>query len=597
MKSTNLILLILLLNILYSCKSSKKNKSDLTKNKVEESSGFYQFLNEDPNASPFFAKKEGVFADSGMVATAHPEASKVGVEILKAGGNAIDATVAVSFALAVVHPAAGNIGGGGFLVYRDANGKAYSLDYREKAPMAGHRDMYLDKENKIRPGLSLNGQLASGTPGTVDGLVEMHKKFGKMPWQSLLQPAINLAINGVKLTEREARGLNRIKIDLEEYNSGKNYFIKPNGAEWQTDDLLIQIDLANTLKRIQQNGRAGFYEGKTAELLLAEMDEGCGIISQNDLNNYSSVWREPIVSNYKNYKIIGMPPPSSGGIALAQLMKFVENYPLQKWGWHQDSTTQVMVEAERRVFADRSKWLGDPDFVKVPTAELLDNEYIKKRFKDFTFSKASDSQSISPSTIPAYESTETTHFSIVDKYGNAAAITTTLNNSYGSKVVVGSAGFLLNDEMDDFSIKPGTPNMYGLIGYEANSIRPNKRMLSSMTPTIVEKEGKLNLVVGTPGGSTIITSVFQVIINVLEHKMGMQEAVDALRFHHQWLPDKVMFEQGSFTEKTLKILKERGYKMEQQKNTIGRMDCILVHPNGKLEGGSDVRSDDTSIGY
>jgi gamma-glutamyltranspeptidase / glutathione hydrolase len=292
-----------------------------------------------------------------------------------------------------------------------------------------------------------------------------------------------------------------------------------------------------------------------------------------------------------------MPPPSSGGIALGQLMKIVEDYPLNKWGWHADSTTQVMIEAERQVFADRSKWLGDPDFVKVPKTELLDKEYLKKRFKDFSFAKALESKNVNPGTIPSHESLETTHFSIVDKQGNAVAITTTLNNSYGSKVVVEGAGFLLNDEMDDFSAKPGTPNLYGLIGYEANSIRPNKRMLSSMTPTIIEKDGKLFLVVGTPGGSTIITSVFQVVINVLEHNMSMQQAVDALRFHHQWLPDKIMFENGAFTEKTLSRLLEKGYKMEMQKNTIGRMDCIMKYPSGKLEGGSDVRSDDTSLGY
>ncbi len=589
--------LVTILFLVISCKSNKKSKTVISESKVEESSGFYQFLNEDPEASPFFAKKEGVFADNGMVATAHPEASKVGVEILKQGGNAIDAAVAISFALAVVHPAAGNIGGGGFLVYRDANGNNYSLDYREKAPSDGSRDMYLDKAGNVIEGLSLNGHLASGTPGSVDGLVQMHEKFGQLPWKKLLEPAINLAINGVKLTEREARGLNRIKADLEKYNSGKSYFMKSDTSTWKPNELLVQTDLGNTLKRIQEKGRAGFYEGKTAELLLAEMDEGCGIISQKDLDNYKAQWREPIKTDYKNYKIIGMPPPSSGGVALGQLMEMVEEYPLAKWGWHTDSTTQVMIEAERRVFADRAKWLGDPDFVKMPTKELLDNEYIKKRFKDFSFAKATDSKAINPGIIAGHESLETTHFSVVDKQGNAVAITTTLNNSYGSKVVVEGAGFFLNDEMDDFSVKPGTPNMYGLLGYEANSIRPNKRMLSSMTPTIVEKDGKLHLVVGTPGGSTIITSVFQVIINVLEHKMGMQEAVDALRFHHQWLPDKIVFEQGGFSEKTLKKLIEKGYKMEQQKNTIGRMDCIMVHPNGKLEGGSDVRSDDTSIGY
>ncbi len=591
------ILFFAIITVLFSCKSHNKNKTTQAETKVEESTGFYQFLNEDPNASPFFAKKEGVFADSGMVATAHPAASKVGLQILKAGGNAVDAAVAVSFALAVVHPAAGNIGGGGFLVYRDANGNNFSLDYREKAPEGGSRDMYLDKNGNVIAGLSANGHLASGTPGTVDGLVQMHQKFGTMPWAKLLQPAIDLAINGVKLTEREARGLNRIKEDLETYNPGKKYFIKPDTSKWVENDILIQADLGKTLKRIQEKGRAGFYAGKTAELLLAEMDEGCGIISQKDLDNYKAQWREPIKTQYKNYSIIGMPPPSSGGIALGQLMKYVEEYPLARWGWHADSTTQVMIEAERRVFADRSKWLGDPDFVKVPKAELLDANYLKARFKDFSFAKAGESKMINPGVIPSHESTETTHFSVVDRQGNAVAITTTLNNSYGSKVVVEGAGFFLNDEMDDFSVKPGVPNLYGLIGYEANSIRPNKRMLSSMTPTIIEKDGKLFLVVGTPGGSTIITSVFQVVINVIEHNMTMQQAVDALRFHHQWLPDKIMFESGAFTEKTLKTLIDKGFKMEMQKNTIGRMDCIMKYPNGKLEGGSDVRSDDTSLGY
>ena len=582
---------------IYSCKTQKNVKIGAAETKIEESKGVYQFLNEDPNASPFFAKKEGIFGDNGMVATAHPDASKVGLMILKSGGNAVDAAVAVSFALAVVHPAAGNIGGGGFMVYRDSNGNNFSLDYREKAPLAASRDMYLDKAGNVIPGLSLSGQLSSGTPGSVDGLVEMHKKFGSLPWAKLLQPAIELANNGVKLTEREARGLNRIKTDLENYNPGKKYFMKSDSTEWKENDILIQTDLGQTLIRIQEKGRAGFYEGKTAELLLAEMDEGCGIIEQKDLDSYKAAWREPIKTKYKNYGIIGMPPPSSGGIALGQLMKIVEDYPLKKWGWHTDSTTQVMIEAERQVYADRAKWLGDPDFVKVPKAELLDKDYLKKRFANFSFSKALESKNVNPGVIPSHESLETTHFSIVDKQGNAVAITTTLNNSYGSKVVVEGAGFFMNDEMDDFSVKPGVANIYGLIGYEANSIRPNKRMLSSMTPTIIEKDGKLFLVVGTPGGSTIITSVFQVVINVLEHNMGMQQSVDALRFHHQWLPDKIMYENGAFSNKTLQTLIDKGYKMEMQKNTIGRMDCIMRYPNGRLEGGSDVRSDDTSLGY
>jgi gamma-glutamyltranspeptidase/glutathione hydrolase len=373
--------------------------------------------------------------------------------------------------------------------------------------------------------------------------------------------------------------------------------MKPDTSAWQTGELLIQKDLAKTLKNIQQQGRKGFYEGETAKLLLAELRRGGGIITQKDLDNYHSVWRDAVVENYKNLKVISMPPPSSGGIALMQLLKFVEPYPLRKWGWHTDSTIQVMIEAERRVYADRAKWLGDPDFVKVPQKELLQNEYLKKRWETFRFERATDSKEVSAGAIAGYESTETTHSSFVDKEGNAVSITTTLNNSYGSKVVVEGAGFLLNDEMDDFSVKPGVPNSYGLIGNEANAIQPNKRMLSSMTPTIVEKNGKLFMVLGTPGGSTIITSVFQVFLNVVEHDMTMQQAVDALRFHHQWLPDRTTFEEGGFSEKTLLKMRDRGYKLDSQKNTIGRMDCILVLPDGSFEGGGDVRGDDTAVGY
>ncbi|MFD1818280.1 gamma-glutamyltranspeptidase / glutathione hydrolase [Pseudarcicella hirudinis] len=581
---------------LYSCTTSKVSQS-ISDKKVKEGQGFYQFLTDDPNASPFFAKKESVYGTNGMVAATHPIASNVGVDILKAGGNAIDAAVAVNFALAVCHPAAGNIGGGGFLVYRDKKGENYTLDYREKAPETASRDMYLDAQGNVIQGLSFVGHLASGVPGTVDGMVEMHKKFGKLSWEKVLQPAIDLAGNGVKLTAREARGMNRIKDDLLKYNPGKRYFLKSDNTEWQEGDIMIQKDLAKTLQRIQEKGRAGFYEGENARLLLEEMSRGKGIITQKDLDNYKAQWRKPLVDNYKNYKVIGMPPPSSGGVALIQLLKLVEPYPLSKWGWHSDSATQVMIEAERRVYADRAKWLGDPDFVKVPVGEITNKNYLENRWKNFSFAKASDSKEIAGGAVPGYESTETTHFSVVDKEGNAVAITTTLNNSYGNRVVVDGAGFFMNDEMDDFSVKPGVPNAYGLIGTEANSIRPNKRMLSSMTPTIIEKDGKLLMVVGTPGGSTIITSVFQVIINVLEHNMTMQQSVDALRFHHQWLPDRTVFEQGAFTEKTIKKLQERGYNLEMQKNTIGRMDCILVLPNGKLEGGADVRSDDTAVGF
>lgn len=581
-----------------ACKTTQPNSQHNALQKPAENQGFYQFTNEDPNASPFFAKKASVYGKNGMITATHPVASQVGADILKQGGNAIDAAVATQFALAVVHPAAGNIGGGGFLVFRDKTGKSYTLDYREKAPENASRDMYLDENKNIKAGQpSWLGHLASGTPGSVDGLEQAHKRFGKLSWKQVMQPAIDLAENGVKLTAREARGLNNVKADLLKFNPTKTYFMKTDTAKWKEGEVLIQKDLAKTLRLIQEQGRKGFYEGETAKLLLAEMKRGGGIITQKDLDNYHAVWREAVIGNYKNLKVISMPPPSSGGIALLQLLKFVEPYPLQKWGWHSDSTTQVMIEAERRVYADRSKWLGDPDFVKVPQKELLEAEYLKKRWQDFQFAQATDSKIVKGGDIIGYESPETTHSSFVDKEGNAVSITTTLNGSYGSKVVVDGAGFLMNDEMDDFSIKPGVPNVYGLIGNEANAIAANKRMLSSMTPTIVEKDGKLLMILGTPGGSTIITSVFQVFLNVAEHQMSMQQAVDALRFHHQWMPDRTTFEEGAFTEKTLIRMRERGYKLDSQKNTIGRMDCILVLPDGTYEGGADVRADDTAVGY
>ncbi|GAB3928187.1 gamma-glutamyltransferase [Larkinella terrae] len=569
---------------------------------VGQSSGVYQYDNEKKTAAPrrtgpYYSDRQAVTGKNGMVASAHPEASKVGVAILKAGGNAVDAAVAVQFALAVVYPGAGNIGGGGFMVYRDKTGQAYTLDYREKGPEKAHKDMYLDSAQNVIPRLSITGHLASGVPGSVDGMVEAHRRFGKLPWTQVLQPAIDLAEKGVALTEREALGLNRTKKSFLQVNPDKRYFMKADTADWKTGELLIQKDLGQTLRRIQAQGRAGFYEGETARLLAAEMQRGGGIITENDLKNYHAVWRDPLVGSFRDYKIITMPPTSSGGVALLQLLRLVEPYPLRRWGWNSDSTAQVMIEAERRVYADRAKFLGDPDFVKVPTAQLIDKAYLQTRWSDFTFARATDSQNIKGGMLPGYESLETTHFSVVDQEGNAVSITTTLNGGYGSRVVVNGAGFLMNNEMDDFSIKPGVPNMFGLIGNQANAIAPGKRMLSSMTPTIVEQNGSLYMVVGTPGGSTIITSVYQTILNVLEFGMSMQQSVNALKFHHQWLPDKTTFEEGAFSEETVRKLQSRGYILEQLTNSLGRMDCILRRPDGTLEGASDPRADNTSVGY
>ena len=531
---------------------------------------------------------------NGVVVTAHPEASKVGVEILKKGGNAIDASVAVQFALAVVYPNAGNIGGGGFLVYRDAKGKTDALDYREKAPFKATEDMYWDKNGNAITELSLYGQFAAGVPGTVDGMVKAHEKYGKLNWKELVQPAINLAQKGFKITKQQASELTNKHNDFVKYNSKTNALTSK--SSWKEGDLLIQKDLANTLKLIQQKGRAGFYEGKTADLIVKEMKRGNGIISHEDLKEYQSVWRTPVSGNYKGLKVISMPPPSSGGIALVSLFQSIEDYPINKWGFQADSTIQVMVEAERRVYADRAEHLGDPDFIKVPQKQLLDKSYNVNRMKDFSFNKATPSSAIKAGEIIGKESMETTHYVIVDKDGNAASVTTTLNNSYGSLVVVEGAGFLLNDEMDDFSVKPGTPNLYGLVGGKANAIQPQKRMLSSMTPSILEKDGKLFMVVGTPGGSTIITSVFQAILNVVDFGMTMQEAVAAPRFHHQWLPDQIDYEPNAISENVRESLKQKGYTLKERK-PYGRVEGILVNTDKTYQAGADPRGDDKAVGY
>ncbi|MBK1440275.1 gamma-glutamyltransferase [Parapedobacter sp. ISTM3] len=531
---------------------------------------------------------------NGMVVTAHPEASGVGLQILKAGGNAVDAAVAVQFALAVVYPNAGNIGGGGFMVYRSAEGDFAALDFREAAPAAATRDMFLDETGNPIAELSLRGQLASGVPGVVDGMIKAHTRFGKLDWEALLQPAIHLAKQGFPLTEMQAKELNNRRESFQKYNPEGTALI--NDGEWKAGDTLVQPELAHTLSLISQKGRAGFYEGEVADRIVAEMASGNGIISYADLKNYEAKWREPVMSTYRGLKIVSMPPPSSGGIALISMLKSVEAYPLSKWGFQKDSTMRVMIEAERRVYADRATHLGDPDYYEVPQAMLIDSAYNAERMRNFSFGHASFSSDIHAGSLPKIEHEETTHFSIVDKAGNAVAITTTINGSYGSYVVVAGAGFLLNNEMDDFSVKPGAPNMYGLIGGTANAIEPGKRMLSSMTPTILEKEGRLFMVVGTPGGSTIMTSVFQTILNVVDFGMDMQEAVAAPRFHHQWLPDEVALERDAVSKVVRHSLSTTGYKLVDRAS-IGRVDAILMLPDGAMQGGADPRGDDLAMGY
>ncbi len=526
-----------------------------------------------------------------MVVSAHPLASEVGKEILLAGGNAIDAAVAVHFALAVVFPAAGNIGGGGFLVYRDANGTCHTLDYREKAPTGAGRNMYLDAVGEIDQTKSIYGHLAAGVPGSVDGMVTMHERFGSLPWEWLMQPAILLAKNGILLTEKEAEGLNSNQEHLLKYNTVTPEFMIKN--RWNAGDTIFYQDLANTLMRISTFGRAGFYEGETARLIVEEMQRGGGLITFADLENYRSVWRDPVIFHYKNHRIISMGPPSSGGVAIQQLLKMVESFPLNKWGPYHEETIHLMTEGEKVVYADRAQYLGDPDFTDIPIAALTDEIYLRKRVSDINFKKTRPSDQV---FAGEFESEETTHFSIVDQLGNAVSSTTTLNGGYGNKVIVAGAGFLLNNEMDDFSTKPGVPNMYGLVGGEANAIAPGKRMLSSMTPTIIEKEGQLFMVLGTPGGSTIITSVFQTILNVIEFKMNMQGAVDFPRFHHQWQPDYIQYEPGRFDNFLLEKLSEKGHELRERSN-YGRVDAILVQEDGKLEGGADPRGDDTAAGF
>ncbi len=539
--------------------------------------------------------EKGVLAPHAMVVSAKEEASQIGLAILKKGGNAFDAMIATELALAVAYPNAGNIGGGGFMVYRLGSGERGALDYREKAPAKAHRDMYLDKNGKVIADKSTLGALAVGVPGTIAGIFEVYQKFGSLPIGELIQPAIDLARKGVLITELQANSYMNKNVEL--IKQANNY-VTPFENGWKAGERFKYEELAQTLERIRDNGSYEFYNGETAKRIVSYVQELGGILSLDDLKNYRAQWRKPITFTYKDYIISSMPLPSSGGICLAQILKSVEPYNIGQYPHNGEQYIQLLVEAERRAYADRAYYMGDADFVKVPTQQLLSPDYLKERMSSFSWDKASKSTEIAHGKIVGYESDETTHYSIVDRFGNAVAVTTTLNTNYGSKVYVKGGGFFLNNQMDDFSIKPGEPNTYGLVGSEKNAIAPNKRMLSSMSPTIIEKDGKLFMVIGTPGGSTIITSVLQCFLNVAEYGMTMQQSVSKPRFHHQWLPDDVMYEPKGFAPEVIAHLKAKGYKPREENFVIiGKVDAILVQPDGTLEGGADPRGDDTAVGY
>ncbi len=538
---------------------------------------------------------KGTISKNGMVVAAHPLAAQVGADILKQGGNAFDATIAVMFVMAVVYPEAGNIGGGGFVVYHGDDGDKGSLDFREKAPLSADKDMYLYENGEVIPRQSLEGHKAAGVPGAVDGMVTLHEKKGSMPWSALVQPAVELA-QGFKLTPRGAYTINRAQDVFRKYNDSETCpFIAPDSI-FEEGVTFVQSDLAKTLERIRDNGRAGFYEGPTAALIIEEMKDGSGgYITQADLDKYASVWREPLVGKYRGYEVISMPPPSSGGVALLQLLHSIEDFDLTQMVHNSKDMVHLMVELEKRVYADRATFLGDEDFYPVPKEMLLSDAYLEDRMKDITMANATPSQKIKEGEVEIIESIETTHFSVVDKDGNAVSLTTTINSYFGCKVMVDGAGFFLNNEMDDFSVKPGVPNQFGLVGSEANAIAPEKRMLSSMTPTILAKDGKTELILGSPGGSTIITSVFQTILNVVDFGMGMQEAVNAKRVHHQWLPDRILMEKDALDATAKEALISLGHELTER-NGIGRVDAILRTDDG-WEGGADPRGEDKAVGF
>ncbi|TLX24961.1 gamma-glutamyltransferase [Chryseobacterium indologenes] len=532
--------------------------------------------------------KEVQVKNKGVVVSAHPLASEAGAAILRIGGNAYDAITATQYALAVVYPQAGNIGGGGFLVGVKNNGEKFTLDYRETAPKKASRDMYIDKKGKADTDLSQNGRLAVGIPGSVAGFFATLKHC-KLPMEKIIQPAIDLAEKGFAITDKEAEMLNSQREKFQKHNRSSIIFVKD--APWKAGDLLIQKDLAETLKLIQKLGAKGFYEGKTADLLVAEMKRGNGIITLEDLKNYKVAERKALEFDYKGNDVVTMPLPSSGGVLLAQMLRMASFENLEKYQQNSTKAVQIMTEAERRAFADRAEYMGDPDFIQDKTSYLISDEYLKGRWKNFSFDKATPSSEVGKIIAQPNESMQTTHISVLDKDGNAASVTTTLNGYYGSKVLVSGAGFFLNNEMDDFSIKPGVPNMFGAVGGEANAIQPNKRMLSSMTPTIILKNGKPFMVVGTPGGTTIPTSVYQSIVNVVDFKLNANISVNAPKFHHQWLPETITVE-NNFPESTITELKSKNYVIEKTKY-IGKTEMIVLDDKGNIHAVADGRGDDS----